>query len=70
MDLDIQERKRVDSTLFKFQVKSSGQTHIITQYSLLQQKYLVVEESRKIDSIDGIGPMRLVRNKMTHAAFK
>jgi hypothetical protein len=69
MELDTQERKRQDSTVINFKVQSSIST-TTTNYSLIQQKWLVKEQNRKVDSIDGIGPFRLVRNKISYAAFK
>lgn len=68
MELDTQERKRNDGTLFKFEIKSNSQ--ITTSYILSYQKWLIEDHQRKQDSVDGIGPLRLVRNKMAHAAYK
>lgn len=48
----------------------SSQSALITQYGLVVQKWLIEDDKRKVDTVDGIGPFKLVRNKSTYAAFK
>jgi hypothetical protein len=55
--------------LYNFSVKSQL-TDIVTNYNLLYQKYLTEDMSRRQDAVEGWGPSRLVRNKMSYAAFK
>lgn len=70
MELGSQERKRENQTLYNFTIKSAPNT-IETAYTLINQKWLVPEHNPKKqeDTVDGTGPLRLVRNKMTYAAF-
>ena len=69
MELDSQERKRQNATLYNFTVKSSL-LPLRTEYSLVTQKWLVERTERKQDTVNGIGPMGLVRNKIPLAAYK
>ena len=41
-----------------------------TNYNIITQKWLLFDYNKKMDSVDGIGPFRLVRNKISYAAFK
>jgi hypothetical protein len=47
----------------------SGQNALITQHSLVGQKWLIEDENRKKDSVGGIGPFGLVKNKQYYAAY-
>lgn len=70
MELGSQERKRENQTLYNFTIKSAPNT-VETVYTLINQKWLVpeVQQAKQQDTVDGTGPLKLVRNKMTFAAF-
>jgi hypothetical protein len=55
--------------LFHFSVKplNSG---ITTKYAFVKQLYIHEDPQKRIDSVGGIGPFSLVKNKMPYAAFK
>lgn len=40
------------------------------KYTLVAQRWLVEDQQAKENSVDGVGPFGLVRNKLSYAAFK
>jgi len=58
----------VDDLLFNWRINSQS-CDIVTQYKLSQQHWLIKDPQRQ-QMINGIGPMRLVKNRINYALWE
>lgn len=69
MEAGQQVRVRDDKSLYNFTVESELGFPPATTYTLNKQYWLIESRNKKQIALDGIGPMRLVRNKIAYAAY-
>ena len=68
MDQLAQERQRRDDLLFNWRINALS-CDIISKYKLLQQHWLIKDPQLRNSMTNGIGPMGLVKNKMSFSLF-